>query len=668
MVERLFRSRVLRVVVATATLAVGIHMPCRSVVFPEPSQFMDAMSFHQMGGRAGRRGYDPVGNVVFANFDFPRIKQLVSHNTVPLSSLQRIDTTDILQLLHLSRWDISRAGAAIRNTLHNFIGGPESIKQVENSYHLALRIFFKLGLTNTPGLSKEISCTAQAAGALKLSQYAPANFHLMKILLCEALDPTQPPMTEEELLLLLAFVFNIRESRPLNSNELKQALPSLPPKIISLVDHINSEILWEACRIIDEVDGTAVDTSDVNPLLRQRFTSINKIVLNLSRRFSPSAVGCGTKGDKPDHAIRLSGPLDATRSIFESNSSYLESSCLHTFGFGLDSLPLLILAPHMDAYVAYTFFASPLPEYSDEMTHEESCKRLLETIHENASLFGSEVARTLTDFFKFVEKLRMALVSLETSYPSFMDKISLFNQRMQTLSRHMQTRASFLGCKSVTTLGELRKRSTTSSPAKSPAFKPSASKAPWYLREQASPLSSSPSKPHVELREPSSPFSERAKLNLNVAPLAQSYFAPPIARSIAVPPPMPQQTAPKKTKGKKKKAKASQVPASPNVTASQNSFQPANPKPTPAPSQANLHVAAKKAPTAAPKKATPPAPPKKVPPKPPKKAAPAPAKKAPPPNPPKKAAPAPALPSGPKTQPKKKVPPPAKKAAPKQKG
>ncbi|RNA20271.1 putative ATP-dependent RNA helicase DDX60 [Brachionus plicatilis] len=71
-VEALFRVGKLRVVFATATLALGIHMPCKSVVFMDDQIYLDSFQYRQAYGRAGRRGYDQVGYVVF--FDIPHSK------------------------------------------------------------------------------------------------------------------------------------------------------------------------------------------------------------------------------------------------------------------------------------------------------------------------------------------------------------------------------------------------------------------------------------------------------------------------------------------------------------------------------------------------------------------------------------------------------------------
>ncbi|MFA5145385.1 MAG: DEAD/DEAH box helicase [Candidatus Omnitrophota bacterium] len=69
-VERIFTSRLLKVIFTTETFALGINMPSRSVCFDGLRKFygryvrnLKTRDFYQMAGRAGRRGIDTEGFV-----------------------------------------------------------------------------------------------------------------------------------------------------------------------------------------------------------------------------------------------------------------------------------------------------------------------------------------------------------------------------------------------------------------------------------------------------------------------------------------------------------------------------------------------------------------------------------------------------------------------------
>src|SRR5665811_2497136 len=71
LVERLTQRGLLTVICGTDTLGVGINVPIRTVVLTSLVKFdgtrmrhLTAREFHQIAGRAGRAGYDTVGDVV----------------------------------------------------------------------------------------------------------------------------------------------------------------------------------------------------------------------------------------------------------------------------------------------------------------------------------------------------------------------------------------------------------------------------------------------------------------------------------------------------------------------------------------------------------------------------------------------------------------------------
>lgn len=71
LVERLAQRGLLKVICGTDTLGVGVNVPIRTVVLTALSKYdgqetrlLNAREFHQIGGRAGRPGYDSVGTVI----------------------------------------------------------------------------------------------------------------------------------------------------------------------------------------------------------------------------------------------------------------------------------------------------------------------------------------------------------------------------------------------------------------------------------------------------------------------------------------------------------------------------------------------------------------------------------------------------------------------------
>ena len=71
LVEQLAQKGVLKVICGTDTLGVGINVPIRTVLFTRLCKFdgqktgiLSARDFHQIGGRAGRKGFDDRGWVV----------------------------------------------------------------------------------------------------------------------------------------------------------------------------------------------------------------------------------------------------------------------------------------------------------------------------------------------------------------------------------------------------------------------------------------------------------------------------------------------------------------------------------------------------------------------------------------------------------------------------
>jgi ATP-dependent RNA helicase HelY len=95
-VEELFRRKLLKVVFATETLALGINMPARTVVLEKLDKFngearvpITAGEYTQLTGRAGRRGIDDEGHSVIIwqpGINPEAVAALASRRSYPLKS------------------------------------------------------------------------------------------------------------------------------------------------------------------------------------------------------------------------------------------------------------------------------------------------------------------------------------------------------------------------------------------------------------------------------------------------------------------------------------------------------------------------------------------------------------------------------------------------------
>ena len=95
-VEELFQRKLVKVVFATETLALGINMPARTVVLEKLEKFngearvaITSGEYTQITGRAGRRGIDVEGHAVIQwteGLDPQQVAALASRRTYPLNS------------------------------------------------------------------------------------------------------------------------------------------------------------------------------------------------------------------------------------------------------------------------------------------------------------------------------------------------------------------------------------------------------------------------------------------------------------------------------------------------------------------------------------------------------------------------------------------------------
>ncbi|XP_006864611.1 PREDICTED: probable ATP-dependent RNA helicase DDX60-like, partial [Chrysochloris asiatica] len=220
LVEVLFRKGFIRVVTATGTLALGINMPCKSVVFAENSVYLDALNYRQMSGRAGRRGQDLLGDVYFFDIPLPKIEKLIKSNVPELRGQFPVSITLILRLMLLASKgdDPEDAQAKVLSVLkHSLL----SFKQPRAMDMLKLYFLFSLQLLVKEGyLDQEGNPMGFAGLVSHLYYHEPSNLVFVHFFerglfhnLCQPTSKGSKHFSQdvmEKLMLVLANLFGRR--------------------------------------------------------------------------------------------------------------------------------------------------------------------------------------------------------------------------------------------------------------------------------------------------------------------------------------------------------------------------------------------------------------------------------------------------------------------------
>ena len=142
-VERLFTSGLIQLLFTTETFAVGINMPACSVVFDSLEKFdgigfrhLKAREYHQMSGRAGRRGIDTIGyvyaQIIPTYADTNEIRGVVSDEIEPIESQFNLSYSSILNLYEKYGDDIYDVYTMSLSNHQNLVRVATLNKQIED--------------------------------------------------------------------------------------------------------------------------------------------------------------------------------------------------------------------------------------------------------------------------------------------------------------------------------------------------------------------------------------------------------------------------------------------------------------------------------------------------------------------------------------------------------
>lgn len=260
----LFRKGYLRVVIATGTLSLGINMPTRSTVFVGESVFLNSLNYRQASGRAGRRGFDNLGNVIFHAIPPVQVDRIMSSKLPSLVGHFPISTSLVLRLLMLL--DNSNGAPHAKHTIETLlsrsklvIGGEEFKEQV--LHHLRFSVEFLrrqslIGPTGRPlnfaGLVSHLYFVEDSAFALHVLLTSGYLQELCKNFATNEED------TCNELMLVLANIFG-REQRYFSR---LKPLPPLPEGAVKVLADQNEKNLRTYLTYVETFVQTYCDTPD----------------------------------------------------------------------------------------------------------------------------------------------------------------------------------------------------------------------------------------------------------------------------------------------------------------------------------------------------------------------------------------------------------------------
>ncbi|KAF3939071.1 hypothetical protein ABW19_dt0208916 [Dactylella cylindrospora] len=194
-------------------------MPCKTVCFLGDSAYLTALSYRQCSGRAGRRGFDLFGNVIFHGLSKAKVNRLISSRLPSLNGHFPISTSLVLRLFSLldGSKESKYSNQAVNQLLSQprlFLGGNSFKEQV--LHHLRFSIEYLRRQHLIDGQGRAINF-AGLVGHLYYTENSAFAFHA---LLQEGVFHTickdyvyKPEKTCLTLMLVLAHLFGKRRCK-----------------------------------------------------------------------------------------------------------------------------------------------------------------------------------------------------------------------------------------------------------------------------------------------------------------------------------------------------------------------------------------------------------------------------------------------------------------------
>jgi hypothetical protein len=163
----------------------GINMPTKTVAFIDDSIFLDALNYRQSSGRAGRRGFDIQGNIIFINIPVSKIRHLIVSAIPNIQAHFPTSVTFFMRLLHLysnaedKKDAMNRSLIALRYPFISQSPHKHDLIDIQTQYHClhTLDFLHRLNLINGNG-----ELVGLAGLVTHLHYHEPANILLIYLM------------------------------------------------------------------------------------------------------------------------------------------------------------------------------------------------------------------------------------------------------------------------------------------------------------------------------------------------------------------------------------------------------------------------------------------------------------------------------------------------------
>ncbi|KAL0266046.1 UNVERIFIED_CONTAM: hypothetical protein PYX00_011763 [Menopon gallinae] len=232
LVEILFRMKHLQIVFSTETLSLGINMPCRTVVFAGDSLGLTPLSYKQMAGRAGRRSFDTLGNVIFYGICKEKVQNLIISSLPNLkapfsygygSFLYKIDESILRNPLFLVNYG---GGCAEEASEYNF----SSVLRCEEERRAIVDA--KLNYLRRRGFIRDQRFT-YLADILAINK----DYDTEVVVFMAVIDAGLVDISDRSILFVL--MFHLFAVKPVLDTE--QGLQSLPPRVERFIQEVSRD-------------------------------------------------------------------------------------------------------------------------------------------------------------------------------------------------------------------------------------------------------------------------------------------------------------------------------------------------------------------------------------------------------------------------------------------